>query len=466
MRGIELDNVNAAAMPVLRMSVVRVLLLYLLVFMAATSLFSVFVYWHSASALFAQTDSTLVWEARYFTSFAGDSLPEEIERQLARERPINFFGLFEADGSRVAGDIVALPDAAKRLGSSDTVNLDVGLRERSTPVRVRIIAQRRDHGRVLVIARDLSDVTTLRSSILHGLLIGNGVVLGVTFAAGFLLAARQASRISRVMEAVDRIARGELHRRLADGGRDEFGRLANLVDTMLDDIERLLQEVKGACDSIAHDLRTPLSRARLHLVRYLDETGHAAVEPVERALAEVDVTLMRFAALLRLSEIEARALPKHFSAVSLPVLVEKIGEILEPMADERDVALTYALAEVPSVSGDEQLLFEAIYNIVENAVKFSRRGGTVTMCTVAGPMGPTLIVRDGGSGIPASELPMVGRRFFRGRAAVGIPGSGLGLSLALAVARLHHCRLSFADAGPGTEARFEFRTDSMPLERA
>jgi signal transduction histidine kinase len=461
-----LDNVNGAAMPVFCMSTVRVLLLYLLMFMVTTSMFSVFVYWHSASVLFAQTDSMLLWEARHFASFTGDALSKEIDSQLARGRPMHFFGLFEADGSRATGDIVALPDAAKGLGSSSPANVDIWLRGWSKPVRVRIIAQHREHDRILVIARDLSGVTAFRSLLLHGLLVGNGVVFGVTIAVGLILPARQTRRIGRVMEAVDRIARGELHRRLADDGCDEFGRLAQLVDAMLDDIERLMQEVKGACDSIAHDLRTPLSRARLHLVQHLDETKHAAAEPVERALAELDTTLMRFAALLRLSEIEAHALPERFSAVSLPVLIEKIGEVLEPVADEHDVSLKYELGQVPPVTGDEQLLFEAIYNLVENAVKFSSRGHTVTVRTIAGPMGPTLIVRDSGPGIPASELPMVGRRFFRGRAAAGIPGNGLGLSLALAVARLHRGRLSFADAGPGTEARFEFRTVAMPMERA
>lgn len=457
-----MDNVIRTAMPVLRMSVVRVLLLYLLVFMATTSLFSAFVYWHAATALSAQTNATLLWEARYFASFTGDALPKEIERQLALRRPVNFFGLFGPDGSHVAGDIVDLPDAAKTLGSSDAVDVTIRLRERSAPLRVRIMAWHREHGRVLVIARDLSDATALRRSILQGLLIGNGVVFGVTLLAGLLLAARQTRRISSVMEAVDRVSRGDLHRRLADGGRDEFGRLANLVDAMLDDIERLMHEVKGACDSIAHDLRTPLGRARLHLVQYLDETKHAAVEPVERALSEVDVTLTRFAALLRLSEIEARELPERFSAVSLAVLIEKSGEILEPLANERNVSLKYELGQVPAVSADEQLLFEAIYNVLENAVKFSCRGGVVTVRTVAGPTGPSLIVRDNGPGIPASELPMIGRRFFRGRAAVGIQGSGLGLSLVLAVARLHRFRLSLADAGPGTEARFEFHIDSAP----
>jgi signal transduction histidine kinase len=461
-----LDNVNGAAMPVLRMSVVRALLLYLLVFTAATSLFSVVVYWRSANALYTQTDSTLVWEARYFASFTGDALAKEIDNQLARERPINFFGLFEADGTRVAGDIVAPPDAIKRIESSGTTNLDIRLREQPAPVRVRVMAQRREQGRVLVIARDLSDVTALRSSILDGLLIGNAVVFGLTCAAGLLLAARQTLRIRRVMEAAGRISRGELHRRLADGGRDEFGKLARLVDAMLDDIERLMQEVKSACDSIAHDLRTPLGRARLHLVQYLDETRHEPVEPVQRALAEVDVTLTRFTALLRLSEIEARARPEFYSAVSIAVLIERIGEILEPVADERNVALKYELEQVPAVSGDEQLLFEAIYNLVENAVKFSRDGGTVTVRTIAGPTGPTLIVRDRGPGIPASELPMIGQRFFRGRAAAGIPGSGLGLSLVQAIARLHHCHLSFDDARPGTEAWLAFPADAMSLESA
>jgi signal transduction histidine kinase len=454
-----LDNFNQADLPILRIPVVRALLVYLLVFIAATSLLSVFVYWHWERALFEQVDSTLVWEARYFSSFNGDALAKEIDRQLARELPINFFGLFEADGTHLAGDIVDLPNAARSLGASGAVNLMIRLRERDTPVMVRVMAQAREHGNILVIARDLSDVAVLRSSILRTLIVGNGAVFGVTLLVGLLLAVRQTRRIRRVMHTVNRISRGDLRRRLADGGRDEFGRLADLVDGMLDDIERLTHEVKGACDNIAHDLRTPLGRARLHLVEYLDKPTPTTIEPVEAALADIDFTLMRFAALLRLSELEAHVSPTSVSVVLLETLVGKIGEILEPVARERSIELTYELDPVREISGDEQLLFEAIYNLVENAIKFSDYGGTVTVRTVDGPGGPSVIVRDAGPGIPASELPMVGRRFFRGRTAQGIPGSGLGLSLVLAVARMHHAHLSFTDAKPGTEVRFEFSTD-------
>jgi methyl-accepting chemotaxis protein len=132
----------------------------------------------------------------------------------------------------------------------------IRLRERDSPVMVRVMAQ----------ARELSDGAVLRSSILRTLTVGNGAVLGVTLLVGLLLAVRQTRRIRRVMNAVNRISRDDLRRRLADGGRDEFGRLADLVDGMLDDIERLTQEVKGACDNIAHDLRTPPGRARLFSV--------------------------------------------------------------------------------------------------------------------------------------------------------------------------------------------------------
>lgn len=285
------------------------------------------------------------------------------------------------------------------------------------------------------------------------------MVLGVAFAAGLLLVARQTRRIGRVMEAVDQISRGDLKRRLADGGRDEFGRLAKLVDAMLDDVERLMHEVKGTCDSIAHDLRAPLGCARVHLVRYLDEAERAGIEPVERALSDIDTTLTRFAALLRLSEIEARALFEQRPPVSVTALVKKIGEVLDPVATGQGVELRYELAFIPVVYGDEQLLFEAIYNLVENAVKFSRDGGTVTVRTVVSAAEPVLIVRGRGPGIPPGELPVMGRRFFRGSAAAGVPGSGLGLALVQAVARLHRFNLSFADTEPGTEVRFEFRID-------
>ena len=169
----------------------------------------------------------------------------------------------------------------------------------------------------------------------------------------------------------------------------------------------------------------PLIRRRGH--SEFDQTlKHATDEPAEPPLEDIDATLTRFNALLRLSEIEARAQPERLPLVSLPVLMERIREILGPMAEEHDVVLKCESRWVPPVCGDDQLLFEAIYNLVENAVKFSSSGHKVKVGTIVGSMGLTIVIRDSGRGIPASELPMLGKCFFRGRASEGTQGNGLG----------------------------------------
>jgi signal transduction histidine kinase len=434
----------------MRLSVTRVLLSFLLLVAILTSALLLFVYLRSAAALYAQADSILLWEARYFSSFNGESLTREMNYRVTHQRPINFFGLFDTTGRLVAGNIVEFPQELSRATALHAVNCHVLLKDQRAPIEVRALTLQNSDRNTVVIARDISDVTTLRSSMLQALWWGNILLLAISVVAAAALSVRQARRISRVMASAQRVSGGDLSCRLPDGQRDELDMLAGIVNDMLGEVERLMREVKGTCDSIAHDLRSPLSRVRLTLSRALEKSNIDMQSKVQESIAEIDTVLLRFSALMRISEIESRA-AQATAEIDLNALVQQVYEVIEPVLDEKNIEARLQFAPAAMVFADGALLFESVYNVEENAVKFSPTGGVVTIETRCVGTHVTLTVQDYGPGIPASELGSVGTRFFRGAASADVPGSGLGLSLVRAVLGMHGFGLKITNTQPGTQ---------------
>jgi signal transduction histidine kinase len=214
-----------------------------------------------------------------------------------------------------------------------------------------------------------------------------------------------------------------------------------------------MHEVKGASDGIAHDLRTPLTRLLAGLERAHRRAASAGeyAAAVEEAIVETRGILATFSAMLRISEVEDGARRAGFSQLDLGQVATDVTELYDPLAEGKGVALALenpgpGPAELP---GDPSLLFEAIGNLVDNAIKFTPPGGRVTVRVVrdGGKLG--IAVADTGPGIPAVEREAVLRRFYRGEKSRHTTGSGLGLTLVAAVARLHGLRLTIEDAAPG-----------------
>jgi signal transduction histidine kinase len=223
---------------------------------------------------------------------------------------------------------------------------------------------------------------------------------------------------------------------------------------MLDEIERLMSEVKGVCDDIAHDLRTPLTRLLAGLERAerraLSTEDYA--QAIEQAIGEARGLLVTFRALLRISEIEDSARRTGFVPVDLSRIAEDVVEFFEPLADEKHIALCFTgQVEAAWVLGDADLLFDATCNLVDNAIKFTPPSGRVEVRVNATNDGEhlELTVLDTGPGIPEEEREAVFRRFYRSERSRHTPGNGLGLSMVAAVARLHEMTLDVQDASPG-----------------
>jgi signal transduction histidine kinase len=423
-------------------------------FVLCTLLLFGFVYWQTAAYMTSRVDGLLTEELRVIAADPPELRLETIDNRLRQDpRRIRFAGLFGADGDRIAGNVETLPPGLV-LGvpiNALVVRMDHGGREMQN---VRLVTHRLPSGEVLVIGRNIDELHEIAEIVGRALALGLVPAFGLAVATGVLLSLRAKKRLEEVNRRIQRIVAGDLRERLPTHGVDDpFDQLAVSVNRMLGEIEALIHEVAGVGDDIAHDLRTPLTRVRVRLERGRERA--ATVEELrgvtDQAIAGLDQSLAIITALLRIAEIEHSRRLEGFSQVRLAPLVREVGDLYEPIAEDKGVTLRVETADEATVHGDRDLLFEAVANLVDNAVKFTPAGGRVELA-LARQEGETLIrVRDTGPGIPESEREAVTRRFYRSDKSRGTEGLGLGLSLVAAIVKLHGFRFTIA-AGPGCTA--------------
>jgi signal transduction histidine kinase len=359
----------------------------------------------------------------------------------------------------LAGDVLAYPGALPTNRTGKTLDLTLALGRNDQAPVVRAMAERREDGSTLVVARDLTHILRIRQTIINALVGGGVFCLLAGVAGGLALSVRQMRRLRAIRRVTQRIAQGDLAQRLPIGGRDEVDMLAHLVNHMLAEVERLMNEVKGACDGIAHDLRTPLAHVRTVLAHAAERTGTLddaeLANLVERARTETDALLDRFRAMLRISEIGTLQRRGGFGEMQLETLIEEVGELYEPLAESRSIQLSVHAQPVDAIYGDRALLFEALSNLVDNAIKFTPEGGVVRMELRQTAAGPQVDIVDNGPGIAADERDAVLQRFYRGKSTRHLAGSGLGLSIVSAVMRVHDFTMKIGNAQPGTRISIE-----------
>jgi signal transduction histidine kinase len=417
-----------------------------------------FVYWQTAGYEARELDGLALAEARDLAAAPPGEAAALLRHWLATdEHHVRYGLLVGADGRKVEGNVVAVPpglpsDGEPRLVTGAAVpggdDGDGDEREET----MRGLALRLSDGRTAVLGLDTDELAHTQSVLLRALGLGLVPTVVLSLLGGMLLGRRALDHVAAMDEAIARILRGDIAERLpVRGTRDEFDRLARSVNLMLDDMERLLDEVRGVGDSIAHDLRTPLTRARVRLERSRDAVRNEAEFrlAIEEALQFLDQTFAIIAAILRIGEVEHGRRRAGFGRVSLGPLLREVADLYDPVAEDRGVALELERADDAIVVGDRDLLFEAIANLVDNAIKFSPPGGRCSIGVALAGAAAVIRVDDVGPGIPAAERDVVLKRFHRSERSRTSEGSGLGLSLVAAVVRLHGFALSIGDGDPG-----------------
>ncbi len=425
---------------------------------AVTLLLFVFIYWQTEVFETARIDNILRAEVAVISGENEAEMLRSVSRQLAGNLfRVSFIGLFAPDGQLRAGNLKHLPEGLPVDGVAHRVSAAGIEPEAPGSAVVRAVARRLPSGGVLVIARDIEVLAELRQPVLQALEIGLIPAFLLSFGTGILLSRRALSRVKIVHQTIERIMRGDLHERLPRiGTRDEFDRLAASVNRMLDQIERLLLEVKGVGDNIAHDLRTPLARARAKLERGRNSAeGLSQLRSVvDTAVADLDQAISISTALLRIGEIETGRRRSGFGHVDLAEIAREVADLYQPVGEEHQLTLTLAIDGAHVVAGDGELLMEAVANLVDNAVKFTPPGGEVRLTVGMQDGAPAIRVEDTGPGIPPADREAVLRRFYRAEASRHTAGNGLGLSIVGAIVRLHHFRLMLSDRAQGSGAVF------------
>lgn len=441
---------------------------------ALAGLFAIFVtvlcgviYFRIDDYLIARSDRMITTQIGFFAGLPRDRLVGALDDHLRQDsRGVQFSGVFDAKGDRLAGNVAMLPDG-----------LEIGAPARSVPLMrvddkaagatsVRTVARRLENGDTLVVGRNVDETVEIFKVVGAAFALGLLPAFCLWLLAGAWLSVRARKRVEEVNLRVQRIVAGDLHERLPHRNIDEpFSRLAAIVNGMLDELETTINALAGVGNDIAHDLRTPLTRARLTLERGRTNatTLEQLQEAADKAIAGIDQSLTIVTALLRLAEIENSRRSSAFGDVALGEMLREVFDMYEPIAEDKQIALSADMSGKLSVRGDRDLLLEAVANLVDNAIKFTPQSGSVRLELSRGEGETILRVTDTGPGISDQEHEAVLRRFYRSDKNRNTPGIGLGLNLVLAIVKLHGFRL-IIHSGPG--GRVEIICPDEPAGRA
>ena len=424
----------------------------------ATAAAFAFIYWQVSSADTAQVAAVLVDEAAMSQGESEAELRGALRLRLTRDlQQLDFVALFDPKGEFLFGNVPRMPPVPID-GRAHVVQ------ERLSPDSTRIrepavfVVRRLADGDALLLGRSLWDVYALRQTLLRALAITLPPTILVILAIGAFFARRASRRFDRIHDAIVRIMNGELDSRLPVANEDsDIDKVARAVNLMLDEIARLLEQLKSAGDSIAHDLRTPLAVARARIERTLD--SGADIEGLraglEAALAQIEKMSATISAILRISAVENDGRKTQFKDFDLADVCSQLVDFYEPLAESKGLTMIADAARPVPIRGDPGLLREALANLIDNAIKFTPAGGAVRIEARMADGRPYLSVSDTGPGVPPEERERIFDRLYRGGRSGQSPGHGLGLSIAKSIAALHGFSLTVADNNPG--ARFELR---------
>ena len=454
----------------------RLSALYLLLFTACAVVLVVYMTSLSVRMLTAQTKETINEEVQDLGRAyerGGLVLLARVIELRSRQPGANLYLIADSDGRILAGNVESLepgvlqvdgwterPFIYKRFGEGEGDRSGALRRTRQTadlPHAAIAVVFRLPNQMIILVGRDLGEPERFRVVVRNAFMAAFGMMGLGALAIWFFVGRRALKRIDEVSDASLKIMGGDLQRRLpVSGAGDEFDRLTENLNAMLARIADLNEGLKQVSDNIAHDLKTPLTRLR----NRAEATLNAASTPqeyrsaLEATIAESDQLIRTFNAILMISRLEAGYSAEALATVDLVVAVRDVVELYEPVGEELGVKVEACVAGAFPVTGNRELIGQALSNVVDNAIKYTA-GATEGPARVAVSLArrgseTVLSVADNGPGIPDPvDRERATERFVRLEKSRSQPGSGLGLSLAKAVMKFHGGRLDLAPANPG-----------------
>jgi signal transduction histidine kinase len=389
-----------------------------------------------------------------------DGLIELIRQRMAdKSFAENVYILVDPASAVLAGNLGEWPSAAT-MPSGWTEFRALGPPQASTgrPL-VRGMLETFPGGDRLLVGRDLSDLDSFTAKIKAAVISFIVLMFAVAVVVTILVTRRTVGRIEQINATSRAIMQSGLDKRIPlRGSNDEWDRVAENLNLMLDRIETLMGEVKQMSDNVAHDLRTPLTRMRGRLEKAFHGPRNSENDQalIGDTIGDLDAVLRIFSSITRIAQIETQVRKSAFRTVDLVEIASEVVELYDAAAEQDGTRLTMTGGGEVLVTGDRDLIFDAIANLVDNAIKHGHKGGQVVVASENAGEGPVISISDDGPGIPADQHDQVFKRFYRLEQSRYAPGNGLGLSLVAAVAHLHDARIEMLDNAPGLQFKLWF----------
>ena len=454
-----------------RSSTLKLALIWIGIFGAVVVALLGYIYLSTSSYVRRRADQTITAELtslqKIYASAGRSGLVATIAQRSAEEGRV--YLLADASFAPLAGNLEVWPSGLK--GSDGWGNFDAREWRPSAGNRplLRATFETLPDGSHLLVGKDIEDVDEFVKQIKTALALSILLIFVLAGVATFSVTRRTVGRIEAINATSRAIMQSGLGERIPlHGTRDEWDQLAANLNSMLERIEGLMGEVKQVTDNVAHDLRTPLARirGRLEKAYHSRQDGDYGSSLIGDTLADLDGVLRMFSSLMRISQIETTDRTAAFRTVDLAEIAREVVELFDAAAEDKGSSLNIVAERRVLVTGDKDLLFDTVANLVDNAIKHGREAGHVTVEVAQNDGGAQISVADDGPGIPSDEHQHVFKRFYRLERNRLTPGNGLGLSLVGAVARLHGARIEMLDNAPGLNVRVWFplpaRSDFEP----
>ena len=447
----------------LKTTAVRLTLIYTLLFGILSVGVVAYVSYNTGRIIISQIQSTVDEEvaqiARQSRSLGVRSLIPSIERR-SRQPGANLYLVSDASGRIIAGNVRDLdrkllqedgwqvpPFKYLRFSEDDPEGLAIA-KVFTLPGGLR-----------LLVGRDIGDAERFRHIVGRASTYSLMVMVFTGLLLWFLVGRRALKHIDSVSKSSQRIIDGDLSQRLPlSGSGDEFDRLSNSLNALIERVEKLNTGVSVISDSIAHDLKTPLTRLRNRAEAALGKPGDEAV--LQDIISDADGLIKTFNALLMISQVETGARAVQFEPFDLPPILQDVHELFEPSAEELGIELNLQIDSEATVQCSRELIAQALTNLLDNALKYGllAEKPKIELRFYESDGEARISVCDNGNGVPNEQQQAVTERFVRLDASRTKPGSGLGLALVKAVAKLHSGQLTLSDNKPGLCAEI-----SLPL---
>jgi signal transduction histidine kinase len=389
-----------------------------------------------------------------------DGLVEAIRRRMIyRSSGDRIYLLVDPSMTALAGNLREWPPEVTRGSGWAEFRAAVTRPGPTNGQLLRAMVETFPGGDRLLVGRNISDLDIFTARIRIAVMSGLALIFVVAAVVSILITRRTVGRIESINATSQAIMRSGLDKRIPlRGSNDEWDRVAENLNLMLDRIETLMAEVKQVSDNVAHDLRTPLTRmrGRLEKASHGQRVADDDQALIDDTIADLDAMLRMFSSITRIAQIESLARMGAFRIVNLTEIASAVVELYDAAAEQDGTRLTVVGDSEVLVTGDRDLIFDAISNLVDNAIKHGRSGGHVVVASENSDGGPVVSISDDGCGIPAEQHEQVFKRFYRLEQSRYTPGNGLGLSLVAAVAHLHDARIEMLDNAPGLRAKLWF----------